>query len=298
MTIRVGVPLVAGKIEKLVAEMLGKALDKEHEAGQDWLPTVTPGLAASYAPLAEVVRASTSPPRGRPPAAPAGWCATWCTTCTPTPSGPWWPSTPPRDGPADCDDVHYWAAWGSDPDTDERVRRWTRVEAGLFSWEGLRDRYAEAAAAAVRAMEAADPTAVVITAQHAHGRGPGEHPRGRGDAAPPRPGGRAGRAGPGARRWRRYAAWSSGLLDPRRPSPAGPTSGWSWWGPAARRRPGRAPRPRRGGRTRLHLSRGRTVVVGVVVLAAAPPDDTARSTNGPNASRSVSACSKGCSDPM
>lgn len=37
MTIRVGIPLVAGKIEKLVAEMLGKALDKEHEAGQDWL---------------------------------------------------------------------------------------------------------------------------------------------------------------------------------------------------------------------------------------------------------------------
>jgi uncharacterized protein YndB with AHSA1/START domain len=37
MTIRVGIPLVAGKIEKLVADMLGKALDKEHEAGQDWL---------------------------------------------------------------------------------------------------------------------------------------------------------------------------------------------------------------------------------------------------------------------
>jgi Protein of unknown function (DUF2505) len=37
MTIRVGIPLVAGKIEKLVADMLGKALDKEHETGQDWL---------------------------------------------------------------------------------------------------------------------------------------------------------------------------------------------------------------------------------------------------------------------
>ena len=37
MTIRVGIPLVAGKIEKLVAEMLGKALDKEHETGRDWL---------------------------------------------------------------------------------------------------------------------------------------------------------------------------------------------------------------------------------------------------------------------
>jgi uncharacterized protein YndB with AHSA1/START domain len=37
MTIRVGIPLVAGKIEKLVADMLGKALDKEHETGRDWL---------------------------------------------------------------------------------------------------------------------------------------------------------------------------------------------------------------------------------------------------------------------
>ena len=37
LSIKVGIPLVGGKIEKLVAEMLGKALDKEHEVGQEWL---------------------------------------------------------------------------------------------------------------------------------------------------------------------------------------------------------------------------------------------------------------------
>lgn len=127
---------------------------------------MTPGLAASYAPLAEVVLGLDEP---------ASWAPTGCTG---------WVVRDlvhhlhadavralvalhsPADGPADCDDVHYWAAWGSDPDTDDRVRRWTRVEAGLFSWEGLRDRYAEAAAAAVRAMEAADPAALVTTQGH------------------------------------------------------------------------------------------------------------------------------------
>jgi hypothetical protein len=37
MTIRVAIPLVAGKIERLVADMLEKALAKEHEVGQEWL---------------------------------------------------------------------------------------------------------------------------------------------------------------------------------------------------------------------------------------------------------------------
>jgi hypothetical protein len=37
LTITVGIPLVAGKIEKLVADMLHKALDKEHEVGREWL---------------------------------------------------------------------------------------------------------------------------------------------------------------------------------------------------------------------------------------------------------------------
>ena len=37
MEITVRVPLVGGKIEGLVADMLGKALDKEHETGVEWL---------------------------------------------------------------------------------------------------------------------------------------------------------------------------------------------------------------------------------------------------------------------
>lgn len=37
LTIKVGIPLVAGKIERLVADMLAKALDKEHEVGRRWL---------------------------------------------------------------------------------------------------------------------------------------------------------------------------------------------------------------------------------------------------------------------
>jgi hypothetical protein len=37
LTIRVGIPLVGGKIEKLIADILAKALRKEHEVGVEWL---------------------------------------------------------------------------------------------------------------------------------------------------------------------------------------------------------------------------------------------------------------------
>ncbi len=37
MTIKVAIPLVGGKIEKLIASMLDKALDKEHRTGVAWL---------------------------------------------------------------------------------------------------------------------------------------------------------------------------------------------------------------------------------------------------------------------
>lgn len=37
LTVKVSIPLVGGKIEKLVAEMIGKALAKEHEVGREWL---------------------------------------------------------------------------------------------------------------------------------------------------------------------------------------------------------------------------------------------------------------------
>jgi hypothetical protein len=73
----------------------------------------------------------------------------------------------PAQAPADCDRVRYWADWGSDPEADERTRRWTRLEAGLFSWPGLRDRYVEAAAAVVHALASADPADVVTTQGHA-----------------------------------------------------------------------------------------------------------------------------------
>lgn len=73
----------------------------------------------------------------------------------------------PAQVPADCDRVRYWADWGSDPEADERTRRWTRLEAGLFTWPGLRDRYVEAAAAAVHALASADPGGVVTTQGHA-----------------------------------------------------------------------------------------------------------------------------------
>jgi uncharacterized protein (TIGR03083 family) len=72
----------------------------------------------------------------------------------------------PAQGTADCDAVAYWRDWGSDTATDEAISHATRVEAGLFSWQALRDRYLEAAAAAVRAVTAADPAAVVTTQGH------------------------------------------------------------------------------------------------------------------------------------
>lgn len=68
---------------------------------------------------------------------------------------------------ADCDRVRYWADWGSDEEADEETRRWTRVESVPWSWPGLRDRYVEAAGAAARALDAADPVAVVATQGHA-----------------------------------------------------------------------------------------------------------------------------------
>lgn len=73
----------------------------------------------------------------------------------------------PAQRPADCDAVAYWRGWGSDPEADEEVRRHTRVQSSPYSWPGLRDRYTEAAAAAARALAAADPDAVVATQGHA-----------------------------------------------------------------------------------------------------------------------------------
>lgn len=37
LTVRVGIPLVGGKIEKLIADLLAKALRKEHQVGTEWL---------------------------------------------------------------------------------------------------------------------------------------------------------------------------------------------------------------------------------------------------------------------
>ena len=37
LAVRVGIPLVGGKIEALIGDLLGKALDKEHETGVAWL---------------------------------------------------------------------------------------------------------------------------------------------------------------------------------------------------------------------------------------------------------------------
>ena len=37
LVIKVGIPLVGGKIETLIADMLNKALDKEHQVGREWL---------------------------------------------------------------------------------------------------------------------------------------------------------------------------------------------------------------------------------------------------------------------
>lgn len=72
----------------------------------------------------------------------------------------------PADVAADCDRVRYWADWGSDPEADERTRRWTRLEAALFSWPDLRDRYVEAATAVVHAVASVDPASVVRTQGH------------------------------------------------------------------------------------------------------------------------------------
>lgn len=37
LAVKVAIPLVGGKVEALVADMLGKAMDKEHQVGVEWL---------------------------------------------------------------------------------------------------------------------------------------------------------------------------------------------------------------------------------------------------------------------
>lgn len=37
LVVTVGIPLVGGKVERLIADMLGRALDKEHQVGREWL---------------------------------------------------------------------------------------------------------------------------------------------------------------------------------------------------------------------------------------------------------------------
>ncbi len=130
-------------------------------------PVTRGGLAAAYGPLVEAV-AGLGDEDAWAPTGCAGWAvrdlvfhlhadAVRALVAVHTPAGT----------AADCDRIRYWADWGSDPDADEQVRRWTRLEAGVFTWAGLRDRYAEAAAAAARAVDASDPEAVVTTQGHA-----------------------------------------------------------------------------------------------------------------------------------
>jgi hypothetical protein len=69
--------------------------------------------------------------------------------------------------PADCDAVAYWRQWGSDAETDEEMLKGTRIEAGPYTWPGLRASYVEASAAAVQAVTTTDPAAVVGTQGHA-----------------------------------------------------------------------------------------------------------------------------------
>lgn len=37
LTVKVNIPLVGGKIEGLIADLVGRALDKEHQTGRAWL---------------------------------------------------------------------------------------------------------------------------------------------------------------------------------------------------------------------------------------------------------------------
>jgi hypothetical protein len=37
MTVTVNLPLIGGKVEGLIADMLRKALDSEHTVGKEWL---------------------------------------------------------------------------------------------------------------------------------------------------------------------------------------------------------------------------------------------------------------------
>ena len=73
----------------------------------------------------------------------------------------------PAQRDADCDAVAYWRSWGADPESDERTRRTTRVEAGLHGFADLRGRYLEAAAAARRALDSVPAGAVLATQGHA-----------------------------------------------------------------------------------------------------------------------------------
>lgn len=129
---------------------------------------MTPGpLASSYAPLADVV-AGLGDADAWTPTGCSGWVVRDLVThlradtvralvAVHTPAG----------RAPDCDRVRYWADWGSDPEADEETRRWTRAESVPWSWTALRDRYVESSAAATRAVDAADPEAVVATQGHA-----------------------------------------------------------------------------------------------------------------------------------
>ena len=113
------IPLVGGKIEKLVAEMLGQGARPRstRSARSGW-----PGDAGARGVVRTARRGGAGPRRGRPwaPTGCAGWVvrdlvhhlhADAVRALVALHS--------PADGPADCDDVRYWADWGSDPDTDE-----------------------------------------------------------------------------------------------------------------------------------------------------------------------------------
>jgi hypothetical protein len=74
----------------------------------------------------------------------------------------------PADRAADTDSVDYWRGWGTDPEADDRGRRYNRVRASLYGdWHELRDLHADTSRAAARAGAQADPALVVLTQGHA-----------------------------------------------------------------------------------------------------------------------------------
>lgn len=72
----------------------------------------------------------------------------------------------PASGGADRDSVSYWLGWGSDSEKDDAIRRFTRAEAGMREWPQLRERHLEAAAAAVRALDALPAERLLATQGH------------------------------------------------------------------------------------------------------------------------------------